>query len=306
MDHAEYLDRHGVTAYMKDVVTLLLENRPASPIAFVAKYFATVTQGTSPLLRAYRYIQLTPFNHSAFVDNLVAAYATLDARRGASYVTGEDLLRLLRLLCSDCPLEVSTSLLHLLDCNESEPVSFDEFAAAVRAGLLYARLLLCVRVLFNSCDPQATGGVPQSAAQLALHQLRCDSIDAHMLAAIRREQNQVVAKQANAPAHDASVRPPPSGTTAAAATPPRAAQVAAARSALHRLHRDVQCAVGHLSPSPERSTSRSPLHGHTVSGLAPPSTVSNEEFNRSIFASAFDWNHVAMHHRCVSSNDESQ
>ena len=26
---AHYLDRHGVTAYMKDVITLLLENRPA-------------------------------------------------------------------------------------------------------------------------------------------------------------------------------------------------------------------------------------------------------------------------------------
>ena len=36
MDAEEYLDRYGVTAYMKDVVTLLLENRPASPIAFIA------------------------------------------------------------------------------------------------------------------------------------------------------------------------------------------------------------------------------------------------------------------------------
>ena len=52
VDHAEYLDRHGVTAYMKDVVSLLLENRPASPLAFIQKYFLTVTQGTSPLLRA--------------------------------------------------------------------------------------------------------------------------------------------------------------------------------------------------------------------------------------------------------------
>ena len=53
---------------MKDVVTLLLENRPSSPIAFMAKYFRTVTQGSSPLLRAYRYIRLASPSQDAFVD----------------------------------------------------------------------------------------------------------------------------------------------------------------------------------------------------------------------------------------------
>ena len=33
---AQFLDRNGVTAYMKDVVTLLLESRPEDPLQFVA------------------------------------------------------------------------------------------------------------------------------------------------------------------------------------------------------------------------------------------------------------------------------
>ena len=75
--HAEeYLDRYGVTAYMKDAITLLLENRPSSPIAFISKYFRSVTQGSSPLLRAYRYIQLAPPDRSSFVDNLMASLGT--------------------------------------------------------------------------------------------------------------------------------------------------------------------------------------------------------------------------------------
>ena len=115
LDAEEYLDRYGVTAYMKDVVTLLLENRPASPIAFISKYFRTVTQGSSPLLRAYRYIRLAHPTQDAFIDNLVAAYAALDARRGVSGVTGAELLRLLRLLCGDCPIDVSRSVLVLID-----------------------------------------------------------------------------------------------------------------------------------------------------------------------------------------------
>ena len=53
VDAEEYLDRCGVTAYMKDCVTLLLENRPDEPLTFMSNYFRTVTQPSSPLLRAY-------------------------------------------------------------------------------------------------------------------------------------------------------------------------------------------------------------------------------------------------------------
>ena len=35
LDAEEYLDRCGVTAYMKDCVTLLLENRPDEPLSFM-------------------------------------------------------------------------------------------------------------------------------------------------------------------------------------------------------------------------------------------------------------------------------
>ena len=77
MDAEEYLDRYGVTAYMKDVVTLLLENRPPEPIDFIADYFRTVIQGSSPLLRAYRYVRLAQPHQKAFTDNLVAAYLSL-------------------------------------------------------------------------------------------------------------------------------------------------------------------------------------------------------------------------------------
>jgi hypothetical protein len=31
----EYLDRYGVTTYLKDVITLVLENRPDDPIDFI-------------------------------------------------------------------------------------------------------------------------------------------------------------------------------------------------------------------------------------------------------------------------------
>ena len=101
LDAEEYLDRCGVTAYMKDCVTLLLENRPDEPLTFMGDYFRTVTQPSSPLLRAYRYIRLAPIDRPPFPDNLVAAYAALDSQRGTNGVVGAELQRLLAVLCTD-------------------------------------------------------------------------------------------------------------------------------------------------------------------------------------------------------------
>jgi len=224
LDAEEYLDRYGVTAYMKDVVTLLLENRPASPIAFISKYFRTVTQGSSPLLRAYRYIRLAHPTQDAFIDNLVAAYAALDARRGVSGVTGAELLRLLRLLGGDCPIDVSRSVLVLIDRAESDPITFDEFSGAVRAGLHYDDLFKRARTLFDTCDPLHTGTIPRTTLQLVIRQVRSTDADAGAIAA--------------AAAASASS----SGGSSSAAGASAATRVGG-HAELHRLQREVQCEV---------------------------------------------------------------
>ena len=64
-------------------------------VSHTGDYFRTVTQPSSPLLRAYRYIRLAPLERPAFPDNLVAAYAALDSQRGTNGVTGAELQRLL-------------------------------------------------------------------------------------------------------------------------------------------------------------------------------------------------------------------
>ena len=291
VDSAEYLDRHGVTAYMKDVVTLLLENRPPNPIAFIAKYFQTVTQGSSPLLRAYRYIQLTPPTHGAFVDNLVAAYATLDGRRGASHVTGADLVRLLRLLCVDCPVDVSGPLLILLDRTESEPISIDDFSAAVRAGLWYDRFFARVRALFSACDPHNTGTVPRSVLQLSLRQLRTDCADASFIAALKLEHARDTGGADAAGAAAAGAGPSSSSPN------PPALGSSAARSELHRLQREAQWEVSQLqidaarSPAqprtPSSSLGSSPEKMRSGTGAGGDGTgamVTLEEFSRALFS----------------------
>eukprot|EP00965_Chrysotila_dentata_P129810 4290991-Pleurochrysis_carterae.AAC.2 len=148
MDGEEYLDRYGVTAYMKDMVTLLLENRPEKPIEFIAEYFRTVIHGSSPLLRAYRYVRLSRLDQDAFEDNLVAAYGALDARRGV--VVAAELQRILRLICSDCPVQLSRSILLLIDKHDLDPITFKEFSVAVCVIPSPSRR---VRILFPSPFP---------------------------------------------------------------------------------------------------------------------------------------------------------
>lgn len=132
MDAEEYLERCGVTAYLKDVVTLMLENQPPNPLAFMAHYFQQVTKGSSALSRAYRYIRLAEPEQQVFRDNLVAAFHSLESRGDEGFVAGSDLLRLLRLLGSNSALDVSRSLLALLNKSEGDAFSFCDFSIAVR------------------------------------------------------------------------------------------------------------------------------------------------------------------------------
>ena len=286
------LDKSGVTAYMKDVVTLLLENRPSAPIAFICRYFRSITQGgTSPLLRAYRYIQLAPPQQAAFVDNLVAAYLALDSRRGASNVTGFELQPLLKLICANCPLDVSLQLLHQLGRTESEPVSFDEFSAVVRAGLLYEELSSRACGLFAKFDPHNTGSVPRSVLDLALQHCRSSASDvAGLQAALKhervREERRCVAPSLStppaSPAADLAVAGATNGGSKSngsddAGLPPP--PPVAARAELHRLQREVQWEMARLN-----------LFGPgAASGGATQLTfVTFDEFMRQIFAAALE------------------
>ena len=167
LDAEEYLDRCGVTAYLKDAVTLILDNRPTEPLNFLHDYFRSVTQGSSPLLRAYRYLRLCPLGQPAFADNVVEAYATLDAQRGTPGVTGAETHRLLSLLCSDFPLDVSASVLAAIGKRGGDLVSFDEFSVAVRVCLQYETFFARLDSVIATCDVDGVGQVHTPLAELA-------------------------------------------------------------------------------------------------------------------------------------------
>ena len=138
----------GLTAYMKDVVALLLENRPEDPVAFVAEYFQNASRGNPPLSRSYNWIRLSDRSRMSFMDNLVTAYNTLDSSTGAPGLTGKQFNKLLKSLCVDFPVDVVQGIMMLLGKGSSDIVDFPAFYAGVNACLLYeGNTLLCLAVL---------------------------------------------------------------------------------------------------------------------------------------------------------------
>lgn len=159
-------DASGLTVYLKDVVTLCLENRPEDPVAFVAEYLRRVTRGASPVSRACQYLRLAPHHRRAFVDNAVVAHAVLcgDATGGAAKRPGvhpEDHRAVLREICARLPPRVARTAARGDGArrrrvakpnaegdgpfdNTDAPyasVDFFEFAGSVRACLAFEELL---------------------------------------------------------------------------------------------------------------------------------------------------------------------
>ena len=157
---AAYLDRHGVTRYLHDMLAVLLENRPSDPIDFISDYFDHVVQGDGgdPLQRCCRYIRLSKPGTRPFMDNLAAAYATLDLHQGLSAAR---LSELVRLLCRAMPFEVLSSVLFLVEAGgaTSERVPFAEFVATIRVALMYEEFVRQAEVVFRACVAETSAGM---------------------------------------------------------------------------------------------------------------------------------------------------
>merc|ERR1719460_1665394 len=149
------LDRTGVTQHLKDALAVLLEARPANPLAFLGSYFKHAAQTQDPVSRAYRLIHECLPTRACFNDNVYSAFCALARRQALTTgnsegVTSSDFAALLRLICSSLPAEVTDALLS--DCASVDPVSFGDFSLGVEACLLTEKALQGASQIFERCD----------------------------------------------------------------------------------------------------------------------------------------------------------
>jgi len=140
----EYLERTGVTPHLKEVMQLVLENRPAQPLEFVHEYFKNATRSSTPLTKSFRCLRYTDIGREAFMDNLLEAYTLLVSSDGsgkATAVTGSQFSQLIRTICFDFPQELLASVMQILEIRDDSVVDFAAFSRGIRASLLYEGML---------------------------------------------------------------------------------------------------------------------------------------------------------------------
>ena len=137
---ADYLQKHDVAFYLRDVTALLLQARDEHPLDFIAEYFSSVLNGTHVLLREYAYVSRSPRDRWAFIASAREALADLDQSAPTS---AQSLTQLLRLVCHDFPDHVAVHACRM--CG-------DERGSHALDRLLHAA---CVLVCFSEFFEQA-------------------------------------------------------------------------------------------------------------------------------------------------------
>lgn len=170
----DFLARSGVTSYVKDVISMLLDLRPDDPIEFVAEYFQNVTRGVPAVTRAYRQVLARHHDDPRFTENVAAAYTQLEIPRAGldcKGVMGAEVTQLLGMLCSDFSPHASDVLLQTFSHHDGQVVTFGDFFVAVKTCDMYRCFLARAEVLFKSLDKRGTGLVDKQLCDLLLHQL---------------------------------------------------------------------------------------------------------------------------------------
>ncbi|KAL1514590.1 hypothetical protein AB1Y20_003684 [Prymnesium parvum] len=149
----EYLERHHVPFYLRDVIALLLQTRTERPLEFVAEYFAEVLEGKNVLCREFEYVNGSTHNRWSFIVSSRETFAGLDATQPTSNL---ELLQLLQLVCPDFPPRLVNEAAKL--CGRvNGPHALGKLMHATFACLYFSEFLRWTAGCFDACRPDNRG-----------------------------------------------------------------------------------------------------------------------------------------------------
>mmetsp|Transcript_70221 Transcript_70221/g.116677 ORF Transcript_70221/g.116677 Transcript_70221/m.116677 type:complete len:351 (-) Transcript_70221:299-1351(-) len=163
----QYIEKHSIQLYLRDVVALLLQARHERPLEFIGEYFGEVLSGTHVLLREYEYINSCVRNRLDFVRSVRDAFVDFPP---SQKVSGLEMAELMQLLCPDFPLELVAHAC-LLSGEKDDQIPFSELLHAVLARFYYADFLEKTAEVFCTCDTRACGQVNRNVLCLTLRQM---------------------------------------------------------------------------------------------------------------------------------------
>ncbi|XP_032231585.2 tubulin polyglutamylase complex subunit 1 [Nematostella vectensis] len=170
----DFLSRTGVTTQMKEVVKLLMENRPEDPLIFLAEYFDNLADTATALMQAHQKLLLVHHSQPAFYSNLMEAYDTLSHQKGSNGLrglTGKSYNDLLTLLCRDLTNTEAEPLLKQITCFDHEVIRFLVFRCGVLSVLVYQDFLKQADSLYDELDLYERGKADKQLCEVCLDQL---------------------------------------------------------------------------------------------------------------------------------------
>ena len=169
-------DRSQLSVYLKDVVTLALENRPEDPIAFASDYLRRVLGGAGAVARAHQYLSLSPHTRRAFTDNALLAFEVLSGdEEGEKPVPGREFNQLIDALLEDAPCAIADRIRDVLRTNDDAEVRWWEFQRATKACFALRELLEELERLYERRG--FTGAGPSKSITEEPERLRHDDDD---------------------------------------------------------------------------------------------------------------------------------
>lgn len=171
MQADEYIERTGLSAVMKDAVLLLMENRPADPILFLAKYFELLEAEQTAMQRTLHYINLAPPQRPCYMDNLFQAF-TIQSNALRRTLAFADLLPLAAQLLHGLPSHVMQVVKTVVDKRGHDRCNFDQFVAVVGLCGDVRRLHDIACWIFQKCDSSGLGFIEKDLFFALLRQLQ--------------------------------------------------------------------------------------------------------------------------------------
>lgn len=173
LSQEEYLEKTGVSSVLKEIVTVLLETRPANAVHFISDYLKSSSSASPGVLKSYKLIKTSRPEQKSFMDNLVAAFMNLDSKKNANVqgITGIEYMKLLKMVCLDFPSDVVDEVLIVLGKRDTDVVAFEEFVAGINAILMYEDFFAEAEDLFVYLDSEKTGQVDVKKLFMAINKL---------------------------------------------------------------------------------------------------------------------------------------
>nr|XP_058947228.1 tubulin polyglutamylase complex subunit 1-like [Pocillopora verrucosa] len=171
----DFLSRTGITSDIKDAITLIIENRPEDPIAFMAEFFDSRAITTTALVKAHQKLLLAHHSRPSFQINLAAAYNILKQQKnsnGLRGLTGKTYNDLLTLLCKDLTGAESEPLQKRIMCFSHEVIRFPVFKLGVLSTFIYQDFLKQAESLYSELDLTGRGKADKNLCEAILNELQ--------------------------------------------------------------------------------------------------------------------------------------